>query len=53
MIVGTPGPNLAGAEGHRSIAYSEIGAKVPERKRVSFSRHIETLRAGHTIFRIA
>lgn len=27
MIVDTPGPNLAGAEGHRNIAYSEIGAE--------------------------
>lgn len=26
-IVDTPGPNLAGADGHRSIAYSEIGAE--------------------------
>ena len=26
-IVDTPGPNLAGAEGHRSIAYSEIGTE--------------------------
>lgn len=39
-IVDTPGPNLAGAEGHHNIAYSEIGAEDISLFVMNYSAHL-------------